>query len=402
MRQQFFNYSQKKTFMKKGLLALAACAMLAGSADAAMYLIGAPAGDWSPAVGIAMEEVDGGWKWSGTVGVDDYFAFATELQSPDNIDWDVFNETMRLSPESGDGTMASAGEYGLRFGKPEGAFHGNGAEVTYLVKEVDGAYTLVVSEGGEVPDEPKDKWSVIGSFNEWGDDFWMTEIQPGVWKATMYDFSGEFKFRANGDWAVNYGADGDGLIEADGDFAIARDGANFNIPEEVEEVIFLLDLNEMKLTVDGLTPSFLALRGSFVDWNFEWSYLFQEVDDDVYMLYLDGVEAGWEFKIANQDWSEEYTTDILDMTAGEIYELKPGAGLGNMGVDNNYSEVTMFFNLEDNYFTFYGEIAESVARTEIAEGKARYFNMQGCEVANPTDGIYIRVINGKSEKITVK
>ncbi|MDE6803884.1 MAG: hypothetical protein K2J29_04555 [Muribaculaceae bacterium] len=48
--------------MKKSLLTLASFALMAGSANA-MYLIGAPAGEWNPAVGIEMEEVDGGWQW---------------------------------------------------------------------------------------------------------------------------------------------------------------------------------------------------------------------------------------------------------------------------------------------------------------------------------------------------
>lgn len=292
----------------------------------------------------------------------------------------------------------------MHFGAPEGAFHGTGAEVTYFVKEMDGAYILTVTELGDVPQPSKDTWSVVGSFNDWGSqpDFQMTEIRNGVWKATMYDFSGEFKFRANNSWDLNYGATEQFVLEADGGYALAQDGINFNIAEEVEEVIFELDLNNMTLTVDGLTPSFLALRGSFVDWNFEWSYLFQEVDDDVYMLYLDGVEKDWQFKIADQDWAEEYTTDTLDMKADEMYELKPGAGLGNMGVDNDYTGVTMFFNLDEGLFWFYGEVATGVALNEISSGKARYFNLQGAEVSGPSAGLYIRVVDGRSEKIIVK
>lgn len=387
--------------MKKTLLSLAACALIAGSADAKMYLVGAPAGSWSPQVGIEMTEADGGYKWTGTVGADDYFAFATQLLDSD--DWNTFNSTYRLSPAA-DGVEASAGEYALHLGAPEGAFHGNGAEVSYFVKEVDGVYTLTVTELSDVPEPEKQTWSVVGEFNGWGGepDFQMTEIRPGVWKATMYDFSGAFKFRANNSWNVNYGAAGNGLIEDDGEYAVVLNGENFNIPEEVEEVVFELDVNNQTLTVDGLTPSFLALRGSFNDWAFEWSYLFQEIDEGVYMLPLDGVEKGWQFKISDQDWAEEYTTGVLDMTAGEMYELMPGAGQGNMGVDNDYTDVYMFFILEDGVFWFEGDIATGVAASEIACGKARYFNLQGSEVANPSAGLYIRVIDGKSEKIVVK
>ncbi|MDE5813310.1 MAG: hypothetical protein K2H72_03400, partial [Muribaculaceae bacterium] len=61
-----------------------------------------------------------------------------------------------------------------------------------------------------------------------------------------------------------------------------------------------------------------------------------------------------------------------------------------------------FLNLDEGYFCFYGEVGNGVAAAEIAAGKARYFNLQGCEVTNPSNGVYIRIVNGKSEKITVK
>lgn len=365
-----------------------------------LYIIGQVAGEWSPMIGTEMEKIPGGWKWSGYVADTDYFAFASQLL--DTPDWDVFNANYRISPVS-DGAVAYDGTYEMHLGNPEGSFCGVGSDATYIVKEIDGGYTLTVSGAPKPLDLT---WGVVGDFNGWGEseDSMMTEIRKGVWKATLYDFSGEFKFRANSNWDFNYGSDSFDVtaVENDGDFGVALNGGNFNIPEEAEEVILLLDLNEQKLTVDGLTPSFLALRGSFIDWNFEWSYLFQEVDDDVYMLYLDGVEKDWQFKIADQDWADEYTTDILDMKADEMYELKPGAGLGNMGVDNDYSDVTMFFNLEEGLFWFYGEVASGVALNEIAAGKARYFNLQGYEVANPSAGCFIRVIDGKSEKIVVK
>ncbi len=62
----------------------------------------------------------------------------------------------------------------------------------------------------------------------------------------------------------------------------------------------------------------------------------------------------------------------------------------------------MFYIAEDMVFWLEGEVATGVAATEIANGEARYFNLQGSEVANPVSGLYIRVVNGKSEKIIVK
>lgn len=487
-----------------------------------LYIVGQVDGNsWDPQTGVKMENTEGGWKWTGYVGEKDYFAFATKLMEPDPADpdanlWTEFNENYRLSPlieeanEEGN-IEAKAGEYGLRFGMPEGAFFGNNTTVTYFVSEDNGVYKLAVTESGDAPQPTKEKWGVVGAFNDWGNsgdpdfemteirdgvwkatmydfsgefkfranskwdsnygsatddgeikdygeyqialnggnfnisdameavsfvldlnnltltvseprqdvwgvvgefndwgnsdipDFQMTEIRNGVWKATMYDFSGEFKFRANNEWELNCGAYDSGVIDTDGVYTIGYDGANFNISEEVEEVVFELNLNDQTLTVSGVASDAdsLMLTGSFNDWGFDSAYSFQEVDDDVYMLELDKVNADWKFKISNEGWKEYYTTGVADMTAGEPYPLGDRDG-ANMGLDNTYSEVTIILNLADEYFFFTGEVDDSVAATEIASGKARYFNMQGCEVTNPSDGIFIRVINGKSEKITVR
>lgn len=374
--------------------------MLAGSADA-MYIIGEPAGGWSPQKGIEMEEADGGWKWTGTMGADQWFGFATDLLTSD--DWNNFNGNYRLNPPA-NGTVAGAGEYALTLGGQDCAFRGNGAKVTYFIKQNGNQFTLTVTELSDVPDVPEEEWGIVGAFNNWGEtpDVKMTETRTGVWTATMTNLSGEFKFRANNTWGSNYGAAGSSLIEADGIYAVSQGGGNFNLAEEAESITFELDLNNNTLTVDGLTPPMLALRGNFVDWGFEWSYLFQEAENGNYSLYLDGVGADWEFKIADQNWAEEYTTNNMEMVAGVKYELKPGNGLGNMGVDKDYTDVDMYFNLKEGLFWFNSRATSGVAAVEIANGTARYFNLQGAEVNNPANGIFIRVLNGKAEKILVK
>lgn len=387
--------------MKKALLSLAACAMMVASADA-MYIVGDPAGSWSPAKGIEMTEADGGWKWTGNVGSNQWFAFATQLD--ESGDWNLFNSTYRLNP-SENGTVAAFGDFTLELGGADRAFKGCGEAATYIIKEAGGVYTLTVTEPVEdVPEPEKLSWSVVGEFNEWGGqpDFQMTEIRDGVWKATMYDFSGEFKFRANNAWDVNLGFEGeDGTIEADGDYALVQNGRNFSLPEPAEEIIFLLDVNNSVLTVDGLSAPSLMLTGSFNSWSFDSAYSFVEVDDDVYMLELDQLDSAWQFKISDEGWNEFYTTGVSDMTAGEPYPLIDRDG-PNMGVDNSYSEVTIILNVDEGYVFFTGEVGDGVAAAEIASGSARYFNLQGVEVQKPSTGLYIRVINGKPEKILVK
>ncbi|MBQ4393503.1 MAG: hypothetical protein IJQ76_05555 [Prevotella sp.] len=63
--------------------------------------------------------------------------------------------------------------------------------------------------------------SIIGGFNGWSGDVEMTyNADGGYWEVTTSEVEGEFKFRANHDWAINWG----GTAEA-----LAQDGANLTL-----------------------------------------------------------------------------------------------------------------------------------------------------------------------------
>ena len=63
--------------------------------------------------------------------------------------------------------------------------------------------------------------SMIGGFNGWGDDLEMSyNTEEGCWEVTTDAVAGEYKFRANHDWGINWGG-----TEAN----LEPDGANLNI-----------------------------------------------------------------------------------------------------------------------------------------------------------------------------
>ena len=70
---------------------------------------------------------------------------------------------------------------------------------------------------------------MIGSFHGtyWDTDFPMTEAEPGVYEAELPGMHAgeELKVRKNGDWEINFGADGsrDGpnaVVPSDGDYML--------------------------------------------------------------------------------------------------------------------------------------------------------------------------------------
>ena len=63
--------------------------------------------------------------------------------------------------------------------------------------------------------------SIIGGFNGWGGDVEMTyNTDGGYWECTTSEVEGEFKFRANHDWAINWGGSFDSLTQ---------DGSNLSV-----------------------------------------------------------------------------------------------------------------------------------------------------------------------------
>ena len=63
--------------------------------------------------------------------------------------------------------------------------------------------------------------SIIGGFNAWGGDVEMTyNVDGGYWECTTSEVEGEFKFRANHDWAINWGGSTD---------ALTQDGPNLSL-----------------------------------------------------------------------------------------------------------------------------------------------------------------------------
>jgi hypothetical protein len=66
-------------------------------------------------------------------------------------------------------------------------------------------------------------WGIIGAFNGWSVSVPLTfNAATGVWSVTRDMPAGEFKFRANDDWGINFG-------DNNADFKPEYDGSNLNI-----------------------------------------------------------------------------------------------------------------------------------------------------------------------------
>ncbi len=373
-----------------------------------LYVFGAPAGEWNTSVGIEMERVADGWKWTATVDRNDYFCFATQLEEdpdayPDDPGaWGHFNSNYRLSPEEND-TDALPGVYTLCKGSQGNAFRGIGIECTFFVMKDEDSYTLSVSSNEEVPSDLLIKsMGVIGGFNGWASDVEMTKLAPNVWTASMNELDGDFKFRANGAWDINYGgADSPTSILGEGSLPIYENGGNFYV-NNAKDITFILDIPNgslfTKLNSTKATP--LALRGSINNWEWQAPYcLFETEEEGVYSITLPYIEAGSQFKIANSDWGWQYSSDNTNMMVGEEYALV-GNGM-NMAFEESLSDVTIILNTKKD--TLKATVAgDGVADLSESNKESFYFNLQGAKVEKSTKGVLIRVTGGKAEKVIIK
>lgn len=121
-------------------------------------------------------------------------------------------------------------------------------------------------------------WGIIGEFTQWAEDFPMTEQPDGTYTATVPSISGEFKFRADNDWSVNFGAAAGLLTPISGNvtYPLAQDGANLRMAAPVENVTFTLNPAASTVVISGLPTDMEPV-------------VVPEVKD----LYLIGGPQGW-------------------------------------------------------------------------------------------------------------
>ena len=156
------------------------------------YEIGNESG-WSTSHTLAG---DGNGKYQGYYWLDGEYKF-----KPNADNWD--NDLEYVSGDAMSGTLTDGG--GPNCPNPGAGFY----QINLDASSMSFSLMKVESIG------------MIGGFNNWGGDLEMTYNQAeGCWEATTDEVSGEYKFRVNHDWAINWGGSEDNLVQ---------DGGNLNI-----------------------------------------------------------------------------------------------------------------------------------------------------------------------------
>ena len=224
----------------------------------------------------------------------------------------------------------------------------NGANI--VVDEAGCYYIKVDIEALTIQIE-KRNWSIVGSAIE-GDESWGTDIDLEYDKdnnlyRTTYDFKygGEFKFRANHAWDVNYGLDPDG---DEGDLKL---GGNNITPLAGEYTVTLsfadgYPVYHMFAGSDVSEFKYLSLPGTMNGWDAATK------DNVILDLKKNGNYTGWiycsgddEFKIADGSWDDNWgSSDMTTLAAGGD-NIKPEAGM--YYITANIDDLTMTLTKSD-------------------------------------------------------
>ena len=198
--------------------------------------------------------------------------------------------------------------------------------------EADGCYYIKIDIEALTYSMEISNWSLVGdAIGGWDKDIDMTYDKDNNLYRAIYTFdgSGQFKFRANHDWARNYGVDPDG---DEGDLKLNGDNIT-PLPGEYTVTLSFVDgYPKYSLFAGGDVSKFKVLNvpGSMNGWK-------ADTEDNILVdMKKTGTYSGWvyasgddEFKFALGSWDENW--GCSDITEGVLVpggdNIKPETGM---------------------------------------------------------------------------
>lgn len=252
------------------------------------------------------------------------------------------------------------------------------------------------------------------------------EAEGGFYTTTISNLV-EFKISSTmGDWdTFNAGAYTVNYLEENMGTAIELTPGDGNISapwKGVWTIVVAEDFSTIKMTTTTEKPDpnkkpEVYLRGTINSWSgaeadlAPWKFSYVSETPEAYTYYFDCKEATTltpadEFKIADADWGS------INYGAGGEAEIDEemvwNYNDNNTTVAEDYTGTIEFVlsktAKEPALVTFHKEFLAGINNVAVdnANAPVQYFNLQGVEVANPENGIYIRRQGNKATKVLVK
>ena len=265
-----------------------------------------------------------------------------------------------------------------------------------------------------------DIWAMPGTYNGWSLENNLFEEVDGVLTQKIAEIKGEFKVVKYTDevknWDIDWGvaAAGD-IVEANKDVALTFKGANANLPagkvlKNVTVTIVpgadnALTIKFAPESIEDEQEAWYLVGEAPLEWNFNDNTIMTKAGDNVYTKTVDAATADkFTFKDdKNGAWSNGYILpeDVTAVELGKEYELVgPVDSQNNMHIAADWTNVTVTVTIDGEKVKMVCTAGEgAIEAIEADNTPAIYFNLIGQRVANPENGVFIRVQNGKATKV---
>lgn len=366
-----------------------------------------------------LTEADGKWVWTGKIVAGDFgikkmdadFNQIGWINAATDADKNISAEGTYNASENGAGNWSSTleGNYTLTF---------DPAALTLTIAKYGGEVSVVKSYALKGTITGTEEWVSIP----------MTEGEDGTWSWTGDVKAGSFgvQYLENGIQQKWYASANEAAaIDAPGDYNATENGKNWTLNLE-GKMTFTYNPTTLLLSVTGGsqspvgTPEKVYLVGNFGDTHWDTTAPVEMTKDG------DKFSVEAELKAAGTDTEDGYFSFVTakgaswdDVNGSDRYGAKTKDEAITVSTDVEYEKFAAGVNasaanswtLKAGKYVFTIDFEKGIVRVEpktstgvenisaAGEAAAEYYNLQGVRVANPANGIFIRIANGKAVKV---
>ena len=366
-----------------------------------------------------LTEADGKWVWTGKIVAGDFgikkmdadFNQIGWINAATDADKNISAEGTYNASENGAGNWSSTleGNYTLTF---------DPAALTLTIAKYGGEVSVVKSYALKGTITGTEEWVSIP----------MTEGEDGTWSWTGDVKAGSFgvQYLENGIQQKWYASANEAAaIDAPGDYNATENGKNWTLNLE-GKMTFTYNPTTLLLSVTGGsqspvgTPEKVYLVGNFGDKHWSTADPVEMTKDG------DKFSVETELKAAGTDTEDGYFSFVTakgaswnDVNGSDRYGAKTKDEAITVSTDVEYEKFAAGVNassanswkLKAGKYVFTIDFEKGVVRVEpktstgvenisaAGEAAAEYYNLQGVRVANPANGVFIRIANGKAVKV---
>lgn len=263
-------------------------------------------------------------------------------------------------------------------------------------------------------------WCMPGTYQNWSLENNIFEaVGDGTYTQTIPDLYGDFKivmYEGGSSWENQWCTNGSDVengvayeaVKTANGSNILMAGDNLHYinakvtitPGENDALTILVQAER----VENGQETWQLVGDAPLTWGFSDAPKFEKGDNGVWTLAYTGTITDTFKVVRNAAWANSYST-AGSIELGQEYTLTgPQDPIDNMRpATGSWENPTFTLTVGDTVTlkVTVGESGVEAIEADAAKGEAVYFNLQGQRVANPENGLYIRLQDGKATKVAL-